>query len=252
LTRLYLIRHGQAVCNVPPYGKVAGPLGDEGLTERGRLQAERLRDRLAATGEIAADVLIASTLPRARQTAEIIAPALGLPVIADDDVQEMRVGEFDGLPWEEVKDRVPDFRQNPFQPFGPGGENWGQFALRVGNALHRITAEHAGKTIVVVCHGGVIDGSLLYFFGLPTLAPLPTASLYTRNTSLTLWERQDDARGERDDEPPRWHLKLYNDDLHTRDIEAPERIRWVRLAEPLPRAQEEPAAPLPTEAPDEA
>ncbi len=255
MTRLYLIRHGQAVCNVPPYGKVAGPLGDEGLTERGRLQAERLRDRLAATGEIAADVLIASPLARARQTAEIIAPALALPIIFDDDVQEMRVGEFDGLPWEEVKDRVPDFRQNPFQPFGPGGENWGQFVLRVGTALHRITTEHAGKTIVVVCHGGVVDGSLLYFFGLPTLAPLPTAGLYTRNTSLTLWERQDgtnSANGTNSDAPPRWHLKLYNDDLHTRDIEAPERIRWTRLAKPLPRAQEEPAAPLPTEAPDEA
>ena len=68
-------------------GEVAGPLGDEGLTERGRLQAARLRDRLAATGEIAADVLIASPLARARQTAEIIAPALALPIIFDDDVQ---------------------------------------------------------------------------------------------------------------------------------------------------------------------
>lgn len=252
MTRLYLIRHGQAVCNVPPYGKVAGPLGDEGLTARGRLQAERLRDRLAVTGEITADVLIASTLARARQTAEIIAPAFGLPIIFDDDVQEMRVGELDGLPWEEAKERVPDFRQNPFQPFGPGGENWGQFALRVGTALHRITTEHIGKTIVVVCHGGVVDASLLYFFSMPTLAPLPTAGLYTRNTSLTLWERQDDGSGERGDDQPRWHLKLYNDDLHTRDIEAPERIRWTRLAKPLPRAQEEPAAPLPTEEPDEA
>jgi 2,3-bisphosphoglycerate-dependent phosphoglycerate mutase len=103
---------------------------------------------------------------------------------------------------------------------------------------------------VVVCHGGVVDGSLLYFFGLPTLAPLPTAGLYTRNTSLTLWEQQDDARGDHGDGSLRWHLKLYNDDLHTRDIEAPERIRWTRLAKPLPQAQEEPAAPLPTEAPE--
>ena len=73
MTHLYLIRHGESVANVQPI--VAGMRGDVGLTERGVAQADRLRERLAQ-GEIAADVLIASTLPRARQTAEIIAPAL--------------------------------------------------------------------------------------------------------------------------------------------------------------------------------
>ncbi|HEX5571400.1 MAG TPA: histidine phosphatase family protein, partial [Ktedonobacterales bacterium] len=94
-TNLYLIRHGEAVCNVD--GTIAGMHSDVGLTELGVMQAERLRDRLAATGEIAADALIASTLPRAWQTAEIVAPALGLPIIPDDDAQELRPGEADGL-----------------------------------------------------------------------------------------------------------------------------------------------------------
>jgi len=82
VTHLYLIRHAEAVSNVEPI--IAGMRGDTGLTAHGVAQAERLRDRLAA-GEIAADVLIASTLPRAQQTAEIIAPALGLPIIWDDE-----------------------------------------------------------------------------------------------------------------------------------------------------------------------
>ncbi len=94
-TNLYLIRHGEAVVNVKPI--VGDMRGDTGLTPLGVTQAERLRDRLAATGEISADVLIASTMPRARQTAEIIAPALGLPILWDDDVQEMRSGEADGM-----------------------------------------------------------------------------------------------------------------------------------------------------------
>ena len=225
MTKLYLIRHGQAHCNVPPYGVVAGPKGDAGLTPLGMQQAERLRDRLAATGEIAADVLIASTLPRAMQTANIIAPALGdLPIIPDDDVQEMRVGGLDGLPWEHIRDSVPDHRVEPYRPFGPGGENYPRFQLRVAEALDRIITEHAGKSIVVVCHGGVVDGSFAYFFGLPTLAPGKTG-LYTANTSITQWEEEP-----HDGISLRWRLVRYNDALHIRDLDKPERLGWVRLA----------------------
>src|SRR5215475_7989222 len=127
MTRLYLIRHGQAYSNVKPYEVVAGMRGDKGLTPLGRTQAERLRDRLMATGEITADVLISSTLPRARQTAEIIAPALGLDIQFDDEVQEMRPGESDGLPIPEARKRFgfPDLRKEPYTQVAPSGENWG-------------------------------------------------------------------------------------------------------------------------------
>lgn len=241
MTRLYLIRHGQAYSNVKPYGIVAGMRGDKGLTPLGRTQAERLRDRLMATGEITADILISSTLPRARQTAEIIAPALGLPIIYDDDVQEQSVGDLDGMRWDEVESRIADNRQEPFRPFGPDGENWGQFVLRVGTTLDRILHEHEGKTIVIVCHGGVIDASFLVFFGINTLLP-PVTAFHTRNTSITLWERR-----EIDGSSPRWGLTGYNDYLHTRDIGTSERIQWSRFAEPLEARQEAPAVPLPTE-----
>ena len=54
--------------------------GCTGLTERGGAQAEALRDRLVATGELAgADALYASVLPRAIETAEMLAPALVVP-----------------------------------------------------------------------------------------------------------------------------------------------------------------------------
>jgi probable phosphoglycerate mutase len=242
VTHLYLIRHGEAVCNVIP--TLAGAQGDAGLTPRGVIQAQRLRDRLAVTGEIAADALIASTLPRARQTAEIIAPALGLPIIWDDDVQELRPGEADGLRWDEYLARYGEhnFRLEPFRPLSPGGEHWGAFILRVGAALDRIARQYLGQTIVIVCHGGVIDASFLCFSGMSTLAP-PPLEFFTRNTAITHWEqRQYDGR------PPRWRLLGYNDDLHVRDIGAEERIRWPRAAAaPAPGGAQEPAVPLPTE-----
>ena len=58
-------------------GGVRGPDRVPGLTERGRRQVEALGDRLAPTGELAgADALYASVLPRAIETAELLAPAL--------------------------------------------------------------------------------------------------------------------------------------------------------------------------------
>jgi probable phosphoglycerate mutase len=215
--------------------------GDAGLTPLGRTQAERLRDRLAATGEIKANILIASTLPRARETAEIIAPALGLPIIFDDEFQEQSPGDFDGKQWDEIKDEIPNQHDEPYRPFGPNGENWGQFILRVGTALNRILYQHEGKTIVVVCHGGVIDASFLVFFGMNTLVP-PETAFYTRNTSITVWERR-----EIEGYSLRWRLTGYNDDLHTRDIGTELPIRWTRFAEPMAPAEEAPALPLPTE-----
>lgn len=243
MTHLYLIRHGEAVCNVVP--TLAGMRGDAGLTPRGVLQAQRLRDRLAATGEIAADVLISSTLPRARQTAEIIAPALGLPIVWEDGVQELRPGEADGLPWEEYLARYGerDFRREPFRPLSPGGEHWGEFMLRVSTTLDRIVRQYRGKTIVIVCHGGVIDTAFLFFSGMSALA-LPPLEFATRNASITHWElRQYEGQA------PRWRLLCYNDDLHVRDIGAEERIRWPRMAPQSVaiNGQQEPAVPLPTE-----
>src|SRR5579864_920179 len=111
MTHLYLIRHAEAIAAVQDI------IGDTGLTPLGITQAEHLRDRLAATGEIAADVLIASTFLRTKQTAEIIAPALGLPIVWDDEVQELRPGESNGMPVREAEEKFGpvNFEQNPFQ-----------------------------------------------------------------------------------------------------------------------------------------
>jgi probable phosphoglycerate mutase len=241
-TTIYLIRHGEAHCNVNPGGPTAGMRGDLGLTELGRRQAERLRDRLAS-GELAADVLVSSTLPRARQTAEILAPALALPITFDDEVQEMRVGDADGMLWTEMQTRygVPNYRKTPYRPLAPGGENWGQFVLRVGTALDRIAREHEGETVVVVTHGGFIDAAFLVFFGVGTLVQ-PPFELYTHNTSITQWERHTHEDG-----APRWRLVRYNDDLHVRDIFVDERHRWRKLFKEGLAGAETPAVPIPLE-----
>ena len=245
ITDLYLIRHGQAVSNVEPV--VGGMRGDTGLTALGREQAGRLRDRLAASGEIRADVLIASSLPRARETAEIVAPAFGLPIRFDDEVQELRVGEADGMTIEEHKAAHGwvDLEDEPLRPIAPGGEGWGQFVLRASVALERITREHRGKTVVIVTHGGVIDVSFVHFFGMSALR-VPPAGFLTRNTSLTQWQEEPHRAGKR------WRLVRYNDDAHLADQERGAWLRWEDFdakAKAERAASEKPAVPVPTEEP---
>ncbi len=238
-TRLYLVRHGQAVSNIEPI--IAGMKGDAGLTQLGVQQARCLHDRLASWGKISTDVFLASSLPRARQTAEIIAPALGLPFVLDDEVQELRPGpEGDGLSLDEYRRRFGwvAFKTEPSRPVAPGGESWATFAVRVSRALHRITSEHRGKTIVVVCHGGVIDASVLHFFGMP-LNRVPAAGLHTHNTSITCWAKMPGS------ESP-WRLVRCNDDAHLRDLEQGREMDWTAM-EAAPAPEEKPSVPLPTE-----
>jgi len=222
---------------------VQGFVGDSELSPLGKTQAERLRDRLAATGEINADVFISSTLLRARQTAEIIAPALGLPIVFDDGVQERRVGEAQGMHMDEFRAKYKDFdfERNPFRPVAPGGESWAQFMVRVGAALERIIRQHEGKTIVIVCHGGVIDGSFLYFFRLSTLM-MPAVALHTHNTSITHWHKVSF-----EDRPPEWCLIKYNDDLHRRDIGSSVRVPWKDISVKPATDANQPTVPLETE-----
>jgi probable phosphoglycerate mutase len=229
MTHLYLIRHGDATTTS------TNPLEDPRLTTLGIAQAERLRDRLAGTGEIRADALIASTMLRARQTAEIIAPALALPILYDDEVQEWRFPADESL---NVDAYIEEFQnipheQKPFFQVIPGAESWAQFMLRACTSLNRITRRYAEQTIVVVCHGGVIDASFHYFLRLSTLH-LPPSYFATRNTAITHWCC---VPQESEQDTPAWTLERYNDTMHLRDLHSSIRIPWQALAAEEEEAQ---------------
>jgi 2,3-bisphosphoglycerate-dependent phosphoglycerate mutase len=213
-TRLVLIRHGESRASVDEI--VGGHEGCRGLSDRGRRQVEALRDRLAATGEVRADALLASVLPRAIETAEILAPALGgLPVDQDCDLCEQHPGEGDGLAWAEfqAKYRPEGWRFDPYEPMAPGGESVAEFNARVARALTKVAAEHRGGTVVVACHGGVVAASMISFLGLPFQGGL--VQLFSDNTSLTEWVLGDEDR----DHPPPWRLVRYNDAAHLAGVD---------------------------------
>jgi len=210
-THLYLIRHGEAYSNVEPI--VGGMKGCRGLTPTGLSQAQALEQRLAL-GEIAADVLYSSTLPRAAMTAEHVARALNLPIQWDDALHEIRPGLADGMHLNEARERFPGFAvffRELFTPLAPEGESWASFQHRASEALERIIAQHPDQRIVVVCHGGVIEVS---FFYLMQLGPQVRTrnSFHVRNTAITHWRRVVERDGRIE-----WHLNAHNDHRHLID-----------------------------------
>ena len=207
-TRVVLVRHGESFATVER--KVSSQSSCKGLTDHGRAQAEALGARLARTGEITADVVVSSAFLRARQTAEIFAPYIGHH---DIDVRP-GFGEHDpgpvcdGLTFDEFVATYgrPDFNGDPHAVVFPGGETMAQFHDRVIRAFQQLEHDYRGKTVIVACHGGTIDGLLRHC--------LQTAStgkfeVFTKNTSLTELIR------------PRenvWRLLRYNDYAHLHDL----------------------------------
>ncbi len=208
-TELYLVRHGEAVANVEPV--IGGMVGDRGLTRRGRAQARLLEERLADQ-RVVADRLVSSTLPRALQTAEYVARALGVPVEHDDGLHELRPGEADGLTVERWRARYrsgeePSGPRDPFRVFSPGGESWATFLARASGALSRLVARHRDETVFAVCHAGVVEASFALAFGLGASGNRVDCS--PLNTSLTHWRHRPSPGGE-----PEWTLVSFNDAGH--------------------------------------
>src|SRR6185503_19494199 len=109
-------------------------------------------------------------------------------------LQEKRAGDAGGMYWDEYLAKIeaaaklsPDRVEEAFRVLGPGAEYWAQFVLRVATTLHRIAHEYEGKTLVIVTHGGVVDGSLIAHFGVSPFTQ-PSFSLDTANTGITHWE----------------------------------------------------------------
>jgi probable phosphoglycerate mutase len=206
--RLILVRHGDALAGFE--GVIAGERACTGLTALGRRQAIALRDHFAESGRVTADVLLVSTVPRAVETAQIVAPGLGLEILGQDcDLCEVHPGEADGLTWAEydVRHGSFDMESEPDRVFAPAGESWNSFHDRVQRTLTRLPQEYLGKTVVAVCHAGVIIASLRVL--LPVVGP--GAQLRPTNTGLTEWS-YNELRDQ-------WTLHTFNDASHLLGLE---------------------------------
>ena len=90
----------------------------------------------------------------------------------------------------------------------PGGEDIRQFIARVDAVLTRLADEHDGKTVLMVCHGGVILEAISLFSDTKWLGEGGVRWRNPENTSISEWSR----RAETPFGP--WVLERYNDHAH--------------------------------------
>jgi broad specificity phosphatase PhoE len=161
-TVLYLVRHGETDWNAA--GRWQGQT-DVPLNERGRAQARELAGRLRGAG-IAS--IASSDLLRARETAEIVAGALGLALdLVDPALRERRFGRFEGLTRDEVAVRHPEAWARYVADAGPappGGESRDALLGRLLPALLGAAARLAPPPLVVL-HGGSMRALLAEHLG---------------------------------------------------------------------------------------
>src|SRR3989338_1852833 len=152
ITRLVLIRHGITEWN--KRGRYCG-YKDVSLSSQGSAQAKRLHKTLNA---FEFDRIYSSDRKRALQTSRIIFNRARITVAGA--LREINFGVFEGLTHKEImkshKDVYKKWLKDPFKNRIPGAEPMAAFKKRVQSAMRKIACVSRGKTVAVVCHGGVI------------------------------------------------------------------------------------------------
>ncbi|MFG3493876.1 bifunctional RNase H/acid phosphatase [Streptomyces sp. NPDC047928] len=162
-----LLRHGETA--LTPQKRFSGSGGtDPELSPAGLRQAEAVASALAARGTV--QDIVSSPLRRCRQTAEAVAARLGLDVQIEDGLRETDFGAWEGLTFGEVQERYPDdleaWLASP-KAAPPGGESFATVARRVAAARDRLTARHAGRTVLLVTHVTPIKTLIRLALGAP-------------------------------------------------------------------------------------
>jgi probable phosphoglycerate mutase len=220
VTTLVLVRHGAT--ELTESKRFSGGLASSnpGLTDEGRAQVREVAEWLSPIGE-AVDVVVTSPVRRTRESAEILAERLDVPLVEEAGFAEMEFGTWDGLTFAEVREQRPeeiDSWLGSVDVAPGGGESLREVEKRVLDALSRVLEEYAGQTVVVVSHVTPIKTLVAHAVQAP-LEALFRMEMSTASVSVVSFVGDADG-GEPGGEPgeeardagggPRASLRLYN------------------------------------------
>lgn len=212
---VYFVRHGESVANLSDRNGHKRPGDADRLSEHGWEQARGLGRRLQGEG---LELIVASPMVRAQETAQGIAEVLGLPIETDEDLFELRqsdafhaaspdYGDTGTLNW--MPTAPPDHAE-------PGAESFDDVVARVHRVMRRLGDLAAERRILAVSHH-----NFLHFFLGVTLfgddfTPALVPGLYMAghaNTGITIFERVRHRSMDGVDMPG-WVLTTWNDRAH--------------------------------------
>lgn len=182
VTRVILVRHGQSEFNAAR--RFQGSLDEPRLTAKGWKTAVACGEYLSKAD---CDVILCSTLKRARQTAEGIHPSYRLrrvnpPIIYDARLREVHLPGWEGLSIDSIRDRYPaayeTWKESPErlvlplrfaqdEPEMPSFSPLGDVKERVWGFWNDLLLERSGQQVLIVGHGAAISAMLAVALNLP-------------------------------------------------------------------------------------
>jgi alpha-ribazole phosphatase len=167
-TRLYLIRHGEVEgTGTSRYNGHA----DVALTEQGKAQYLRIRERLA---DAKITACYSSDLTRCMWGAELLGAHFGIEPVREPNLRELDIGIWEGMTWAELMEKYPEEWQARLADIVnyrvPGGENLLDLQGRIMPVVNGIVERHRDEEVLVVAHGGANRVILLDAVGAPLSA----------------------------------------------------------------------------------
>jgi phosphoserine phosphatase len=198
--KLFLARHGETDWN--KLGRFQGQ-NDIALNQRGMAQA---KDTARAAISWKPVAMYSSPLNRTMQVAEEISRLVGVAVTPELRLQELDLGELDGVTGEEMQTGWPQvydtWRNEPAIVVLPGGESLAQLQERAWQAVIDLEQAHQGDdAVVAISHNFTIRAICSKLLGMP-LANFHRTYLSLGSVSII----ESGQRG--------WRLLSYNSTCH--------------------------------------
>ena len=212
--KFVLVRHGETMANRTGLlqGQTECP-----LNENGRAQAAASAERLS---KMHFDAAYASTLSRAWETAQIIVSRHpGLELQEAPALREWHLGDLENRMQPELLKLYPEemasFRRECMDIRIPNGESLADVQRRVSSFLEKLADASAGKTILLVTHGGILQR--VFRMAVGVTAPENYVSL-TMNTSVSIVLRHVEDKA--------WQLVSWNSTDHLQNLPTHETLSY--------------------------
>lgn len=160
MVKLILVRHALTVDNQK--SRLSGQI-DSSISEEGREQIDKITNYLK---DFDIDKIYTTTSSRTKDTVKKLSELKSIEIIEKESLKEISFGDFEGLTFDEIKDKYPkefqDMIEKGYEYKYPNGESLIDSYNRVCIELDNIISNNDDRTILICSHGGTIRNIITY------------------------------------------------------------------------------------------
>ena len=160
MVKLILVRHALTVDNQK--SRLSGHI-DSYISEEGKEQIDKITNYLK---DFDIDKIYTTTSSRTKDTVKKLSELKFIEIIGKESLKEISFGDFEGLTFDEIKDKYPkefqDMIEKGYEYKYPNGESLIDSYNRVCIELDNIISNNDDRTILICSHGGTIRNIITY------------------------------------------------------------------------------------------